>query len=607
MALFSLDQFYDFLKVKGLVIVIALVQIKFSLNYWKIRQLNNKYQKLATAKRQKIHHDCEQFSQHFKCELKLTIKDMLLNSSIKDIHKMYKQKETTVLQVLLFFIERTITIGVPSNFILETLFGQAILDAKEQDILLLENANIVDQYPLFGIPVSVKDIIMVKGTDTTFGLANRCFIPALHDGYEVMAIRRAKGIIFVKTSIPQLLMMPETHNTIVGRALNPLDKTRSTGGSSGGEAGMVASRCSVIGIGTDTAGSLRNPAGSCGLFTIRASSVRAHNHQMHLDNILVFSGFTQIKSIVGPIGKFCDDVIIEFNVLNQDFKVPALIGDPFYKAVPLDFQIINGNQKYKIGFVKSIALVPAALVNQRAVEEAAIRLQNQSHSCKELTLDVEFVNQSMKILYKLLLADSGLKAYRELMKGEYFIEEHQTFDRVTRVPKFLLKIYNIILKLKGDKRQKILVEALMEKWNATQFLEFCGIQQQLIQELFVFFDEHQIDALLLPVNAGVAFKHGQCQFGSLMLAYNFFMSIFNFPIGVAPITQVREDEQIYPEHYQDQLNKVIQENMIESIHLPVGIQIITKPYCEEVCLKLMKCLEDFFKKLKKQRNFYKHL
>ena len=73
-------------------------------------------------------------------------------------------------------------------------------------------------------------------------------------------------------------MMPETHNTIVGRALNPLDKTRSTGGSSGGEAGMVASRCSVIGIGTDTAGSLRNPAGSCGLFTIRASSVRAHNH-----------------------------------------------------------------------------------------------------------------------------------------------------------------------------------------------------------------------------------------------------------------------------------------------------------------------------------------
>ena len=86
--------------------------------------------------------------------------------------------------------------------------------------------------------------------------------------------------------------MPETHNTIVGRALNPVDKARSTGGSSGGEAGMVASRCSVIGFGTDMAGSLRNPANSCGLYTIRASSVRAHAHKMHLEHILSLSGFT---------------------------------------------------------------------------------------------------------------------------------------------------------------------------------------------------------------------------------------------------------------------------------------------------------------------------
>ena len=113
------------------------------------------------------------------------------------------------------------------------------------------------------------------------------------------------------------MMMSETNNIIVGRALNPANKDRSTGGSSGGEAGMIAIKCSVIGIGTDTAGSLRNPAGFCGIYTIRASDVRVHGPKRHLDNILVMSGLTQIQSIAGPMGKYADDVITAFNALNQ--------------------------------------------------------------------------------------------------------------------------------------------------------------------------------------------------------------------------------------------------------------------------------------------------
>lgn len=84
----------------------------------------------------------------------------------------------------------------------------------------------------------------------------------------------AGGIIFVRTNIPQLGMAFESTNNIFGRAQNPWDKTRSPGGSSGGEGGMLASRCSVVGIGSDIGGSVRIPSAFCGVYGLKPCMTR---------------------------------------------------------------------------------------------------------------------------------------------------------------------------------------------------------------------------------------------------------------------------------------------------------------------------------------------
>ena len=78
------------------------------------------------------------------------------------------------------------------------------------------------------------------------------------------------AIPFVKSNIPQLLMIPETINNFYGRSLNPHNLERSSGGSSGGEASLIASKCSPIGIGTDIGGSVRIPSNFCGVYGFKA-------------------------------------------------------------------------------------------------------------------------------------------------------------------------------------------------------------------------------------------------------------------------------------------------------------------------------------------------
>lgn len=87
-------------------------------------------------------------------------------------------------------------------------------------------------------------------------------------------IIRAGGIILAKSNVPQMGLSYETNNHIFGRAKHPLQEDRSTGGSSGGEAGLLAKNCSVIGLGSDVGGSIRIPAMFCGVVGLKPMNGR---------------------------------------------------------------------------------------------------------------------------------------------------------------------------------------------------------------------------------------------------------------------------------------------------------------------------------------------
>ena len=129
--------------------------------------------------------------------------------------------------------------------------------------------------PLEGVPFSVKDSIEVRGTVCSAGtLGYRNNAKSTRDATLVSRLRGAGAIPLARTNLPDLLFAFESDNLIFGRTNNPYDATRSSGGSSGGEAALIAACGSPFGLGSDAAGSVRLPAHYCGIATLKPTSGR---------------------------------------------------------------------------------------------------------------------------------------------------------------------------------------------------------------------------------------------------------------------------------------------------------------------------------------------
>lgn len=124
----------------------------------------------------------------------------------------------------------------------------------------------VDPGPLAGLPVLIKDIEDVAGLRTTFGsLVFRDVAPAERDGVAAERLRAAGAVIVGKTNVPEFALAAYTSNRLYGPTRNPWEPRWSTGGSSGGSAAAIAAGLAAVATGTDVGGSVRIPAGLCGL------------------------------------------------------------------------------------------------------------------------------------------------------------------------------------------------------------------------------------------------------------------------------------------------------------------------------------------------------
>jgi len=128
--------------------------------------------------------------------------------------------------------------------------------------------------PLYGIPISVKEHIAMTGSYSTAGMACRLRHRNHKDSLIVECLKGAGAIPLVTGNAMQVLMLPETVNRIWGRAMNPWDTTRTPGGSSGGDAALVAMSCVPLALASDVAGSIRIPASFCGVVGFKPTPAR---------------------------------------------------------------------------------------------------------------------------------------------------------------------------------------------------------------------------------------------------------------------------------------------------------------------------------------------
>lgn len=139
--------------------------------------------------------------------------------------------------------------------------------------------------PLSGVPFTVKDAFDTAGIRTTRGsLLYADHVPTA-DATAVARLRAAGGIVLAKTNLPEMSYWTETDNRVVGRSLNPYDRERTPGGSSGGESAAIAAGMSPIGLGSDVAISVRGPAHDTGIVAIKPTHGRVP-YTGHIPDVL---------------------------------------------------------------------------------------------------------------------------------------------------------------------------------------------------------------------------------------------------------------------------------------------------------------------------------
>ncbi len=175
--------------------------------------------------------------------------------------------------------------------------------------------------PLHGLPFAFKDTHAVGGWRTTYG--SPLFADHVPEADELIVerVRRAGVVVIGKTNVPEFAAGSHTFNKVFGTTLNPVDPTRSAGGSSGGAACALASGMVPLADGSDMGGSLRNPASFCGVVGLRPSLGRVPEWPLYNQ--------WETTSVGGPMARNVGDLALLLSVLaGPDPRVPQALGDP---------------------------------------------------------------------------------------------------------------------------------------------------------------------------------------------------------------------------------------------------------------------------------------
>ncbi|EKV15948.1 Glutamyl-tRNA(Gln) amidotransferase subunit A, putative [Penicillium digitatum] len=198
-------------------------------------------------------------------------------------------------EVVVAFLKRAVVGHQLLNFATEFMADEAITRAKEHDEYYRSTGKLVG--PLHGIPISVKEHVSMKNRTCNTGYVAWVDEVATEDAFLLQLLSKAGAIFHVRTNEPQSLMHLCCSNNITGTTLNPLNRTLSPGGSSGGEGASMGFRCAPLGIGSDIGGSIRCPAAFCGVYGFRPSTLR--NPVTGLK--AAASGQETIRGVIGPM------------------------------------------------------------------------------------------------------------------------------------------------------------------------------------------------------------------------------------------------------------------------------------------------------------------
>ena len=341
-----------------------------------------------------------------------------MNLTIDELHKKYSSGETKPSEVIKSVLDKIDTRNERLNAFLAVSRESAIKKALEADAGI---ADAIRNKPLAGIPVAIKDNLCTSGLRTTCGsriLGN--FVPP-YTATAVARLEEAGAIVVGKTNLDEFAMGSSNENSAFGPVRNPVNEEYVPGGSSGGSAVAVAAGLSSVSLGSDTGGSIRQPASFCGVVGLKPTYGRVSRYGL--------VAFASSLDQIGPFGA---------NVRDTARTLAAISGHDRYDAtssshpVPDYLGTLNGDVKgLRIGVPPECfgeGLDPEV---KEKVEAAIRNLESQGAEIVEVTLPHSQYVVAVYYLIATAEASSNLARYDGVRYG-FRSEESRTLSDLYR-------------------------------------------------------------------------------------------------------------------------------------------------------------------------------
>ncbi len=381
---------------------------------------------------------------------------------------------------------------------------------------------------LSGLPVTVKSSISTAGHRCEVGSTlNRGFV-AQEDALVVSRLRAAGAVILGTTNCPEFLMAYETDNLLYGRTSNPWNLEYSAGGSSGGESAAIAAGMSAAGLGSDSGGSVREPAHFTGICSLKPTPGRVPGAG-HLPPCV---GPFSTLGAIGPMARTIEDISVLFNVLSgQDTS------DPVSAPVALRKHSIEDLKSIPIAYFEDDDLVPVTPETRSAIQAAANALREAGFKVTRFTPKTL---ESARKLWWTFFVRCGTMFVDALVKGKE--------EQLSPTLKGFLELAHAEPPLGGDE--------LLFAWAESDV-----IRGKMLAEM------KEYPVWLCPVCSIPAFKHGERKWmidGREVeyldtMRYTQWFNTLGAPAAVVPVGQSPEG-------------------------LPIGVQIVARPYEDEIAL-----------------------
>ncbi len=474
---------------------------------------------------------------------------MLNQLTISELTAKIAKREVSAREATQACLDRVATVDGQIHAFISHNDTDALAQADAVDKLISQGGSV--NRPLLGVPIGIKDVLAVKDHPLNCGSKILGNFVSPYDATVIEKLKAAGAIIFGRLNMDEFAMGSSTENSAFGITRNPWDTTRIPGGSSGGSAAAVAADEVIATLGTDTGGSIRQPAALCGCVGMKPTYGRVSRY-----------GLVAFASSLDQVGPFSKDVRDNATLLNVISGYDKRDSTSVNQPVPDYTKALDGNIKgLRIGLPKEYMIGGLDPEVKAAVDAAVKQLQSLGATVEEISLP--HTDYAAATYYIIAPAEASANLAR--FDGIRFCGRVDGADPI--------ELYS---KTRGAgfgpevKRRIILgTYVLSSGYYDAYYLRAQKVRTLIRQDFLKAFEK--VDAIITPTTPTAAFKIGEKSDDPLQM---YLSDVFTISCNLAGICGVS-----------------LPCGFTKSPKLPIGLQLLGKPFGEEVMLKIAHAYE----------------